>query len=74
MSVRQFGREVAIDIRRPLGRGPAATVAVEQQVLTALNALHTQATDALPEDHPLVGVLTQALEGTVAACPACRVP
>lgn len=63
-------------IRKPLGKGPAARAGtgIEQQVLDTLNVLHTQACDALPEDHPLAGVLSNALEQALARCPTLRVP
>lgn len=50
-----------------------ATPVAEQQVFDALNAVHTQALDGLSEDHPLVGVLSEALDAAIAACPNLRI-
>jgi hypothetical protein len=45
----------------------------EQHLVAALNELHTQAVDRLPDDHPLLAILSVALDSACVVCPAVRI-
>lgn len=74
MTIKHFGDEVAFNIPKPRRLTPATVAGTEQDVFGVLNALHTQTVDALPEDNPLVGLLSRALDEALVLCPNLRLP
>lgn len=70
MTIKHYGDEVAFHIKPAAARQNAASIAtIEQEVHDVLNALHTQTLDALPEDHPLITILDEALNKILVGCP-----
>lgn len=74
MPIRHYGDEIAFNIRKPRLDTPKAVGAAEQEAFNVLNALHTQCVDALPEDNPLLGLLSRTLDEALLALPELRVP
>ena len=73
MTIKNYGDEIAFKIDKPRGVGTQAIAGAVQDAFDVLDALHTQTIDALPEDHPLVGVLSEAIDAALQSCPGIRV-